>query len=330
MTTRHGENTCVHPSVERHGDRRRRCVRCGVTWSVWKRRRGKKRRARRLKRLRRTFLHGLTIRQQAFLSGLDYEVTKARHRRILESVGRLAWPTIRLRGRLILLLDGLWFHILGERWIVYLLALRSVFGNTVRFLRPIVCRENESAEGWRRAFEEIPPLSEKRIRALISDGLRGIRLLAKERGWQYQWCHFHLLGRMANVFGTRKRTVAWLEGRRTAEVCIRELIVTPSKQRVHVLSQRLTMLSRAPECPRKIRMVIHEVLRYTDELRTYLDHPELRLPATSNVMESLNSRLRSLAGRSRGFRTGKALERWIVAYVYFHPRGKCHPKNPQN
>lgn len=330
MTTRHGENACVHPKVERHGGRRRRCVQCGATWSVWKHRRGKKRRARRLKRLRRTFLYGLTIRQQAFLSGLDYEVTKARHRRTLESVRRLAWPTIRLSGLLILLLDGLWFRILGERWIVYLMALRSVSGNTVRFLRPVICRENESAEGWRRAVRKIPASFDKRICALVSDGLRGLRLLAKERGWQYQWCHFHLLGRMANVFGTRKRTLAWLEGRRTAEACIRELITTASEKRIRALTRILTALSRDPECPRKIRMVIHEVLRHTDGLRTYLDHPWLRLPATSNVMESLNSRLRSLAGRARGFRTGQALARWIIAYVYFHSRGKCYPKNPQN
>lgn len=322
--------SCLHPTAHRHGQRRRRCADCGTTWSVWQRRRGKKRRARRLQRLRRTFLHGLTIRQQAFLSGLDYETTKARHHRVLESFSRLPWPTIRLRGPLILILDGLWFRILGERWVVYLVALRSVSGETARFLRPVVCRESESAAGWRRAVAQIPPSAQKRICALVSDGLRGLRLLANERGWRYQWCHFHLLGRMANVFGTRKRTVAWLKGRRTAERYIREIITTPSPRRVRVLTRRLTMLSRDPECPRKIRMVIREVLRRTDELRTYLDYPELRLPATSNIMESLNSQLRALAGRSRGFRTGQALEHWIVAYVSFHSRSKCHPKIPQN
>lgn len=330
MSTRHGEITCSHRRVHRHGKRRRRCVECGATWSVWKHRRGKKRRARRLKRLQRTFIHGFSVRQQAFLSGLNYEVKKARHRRILISTTRLRWPVVHLRGRLILLLDGLWFRIEGERWIVYLMAVRSVSGETVRFLRPVVCKENESRQGWERAVSQITPSVQKRICALVSDGLRGLRLLAKERGWRYQWCHFHLLGRMANVFGTRKRTVAWLKGRRTSEACIRELITTPSKRRVRVMSRRLITLSRDPECPRKIRMVIHEVLRHTDELRTYLDYPELQLPATSNAMESLNSRLRSLAGRSRGFRTGQALERWIIAYVYFNSQGKCHPKIPQN
>jgi len=270
------------------------------------------------------------VRQQAFLSGLDYETMKARHRRTLESVSRLAWSAIRLKGRLILLLDGLWFNVMGERWIAYLMAVRSVSATTVRFLRPIVCRENESSEGWKRAVSQIPTSVQKRICALVSDGLRGLRLLAKERSWQYQWCHFHLLSRMANVFGTRKRTVVWLHGRRQAEACIRELIATPSRQRVHQLRQQLTTLCQYPECPRKIRMVIREVLRHTDELRTYLDHPALRLPATSNVMESMNSQLRSLAGRSRGFRTGQALERWIVAFVYFHSKGNCYPKIPQN
>lgn len=283
-----------------------------------------------MKRLRRTFLHGLSVRQQAFLSGLDYETTKARHRRVLESFSRLPWPSIRLSGRLILVLDGLWFRIVDERWIVYLMAIRSVSGKTARFLRPMVCRENECAEGWGRAMAEIPPAIQKRICALVSDGLRGLRRLAKERGWTYQWCHFHLLGRMANVFGTRKKTVAWIRERRHAERCIRHLITTRSPRRVVALRRTLVQLSRDPECPRKIRMIIREVLRHTDELRAYLDHPELRLPSTSNVMESLNSRLRGLAGRSRGFRTGRALERWITAYVFFHPKGVCSPKIPQN
>jgi len=330
MPTRHGEISCSHPNVHRHGERRRRCADCGATWSVWKHRRGRKKRARRSKRLQRTFQHGFTVSQQAFLSGTKYEATKTRHRSILWSLVRKPWPKIRLQGRLILLMDGLWFRILGERWIVYLMALRSVSGHTVHFLRPIVRRENESREGWERAVAHIPASSQKRICALVSDGLRGLRSLAHERGWSYQWCHFHLLGRMANVFGTRKKTLTWMNGRRRAEKCIRELIATASQKRVRSLKRTLASMTRDPECPRKIRMIIREVLRHTDELRAYLDHPELRLPATSNVMESLNSRLRGMAGRSRGFRTGQALERWITAYVYFHSNGKCYPKIPQN
>lgn len=270
------------------------------------------------------------MRQQAFLSGLNYETTKARHRRILERLTHRAWPAMRLRGPLILVLDGLWFRIAGERWVVYLMALRSVSGETVCFLRPVVRRESESAQGWHRAMATIPACVQRRICALVSDGLRGLRQLAKERGWVYQWCHFHLLGRMANVFGTRKRTVVWIRGRRRAEQDIRELITTPSPQRLTTLRRSLAISSRDPECPKKIRMIIREVLRHMDDLRAYLDHPELRLPATSNVMESLNSRLRELAGRSRGFRTGAALERWITAYVLFHLKGLCRPKIPQN
>lgn len=135
---------------------------------------------------------------------------------------------------------------------------------------------------------------------------------------------------MANVFGTRKRTVVWIRGRRRTEQDIRALITTTSPQRLTALRRSLAISSGDPGCPRKIRMIIREVLRHTDELRAYLDHPNLRLPATSNVMESLNSRLRALAGRSRGFRTGPALERWITAYVFFHSKGLCRPKIPQN
>lgn len=330
MTTRHGEIDCFHRHIHRHGKRRRRCADCGATWSVWKRRRGKKRHPRRLKRLQRTFVHGFTIRQQAFLSGQSYEKTKARHHQTLEGVCDRSWPSVRLRGSLILLLDGLWFCIEGERWVAYLLALRSVSGETIRFLRPFVCRENECSSGWERVISLIPASLQKRICALVSDGLRGLPQIAQSHGWVYQWCHFHLLGRMANVFGTRKKTLTWMRGRRRTEYCIRTLITTKSSQEVEALQNTLFLLSRRAGCPRKIRMIIREVLRHTDALRAYLDHPELRLPATSNVMESLNSRLRDLAGRSRGFRTGRSLEHWITAYVFFNSGGVCRPKIPQN
>lgn len=330
MTTRHGEISCTHPIIHRHGKRRRRCSECGATWSVWKHRRGKKNRKRRTKSLHRTFLHGLTVRQQANLSGRNYEAMKASHRRTLESVSHLPWHTIHLRGRLILLLDGIWFRLGKVRWVAYVMAVRSISGKTAHFLRPIVCEENESRAGWERAIESIPTGIRKRISALVSDGLRGLNQIAKERGWVYQWCHFHLLGRMANVMGTRKQTVAWLLGRRRAEKRIRELIGTGSSRRVKACRRMLQASLREAECPRKIRMIIREVLRHTDELRAYRDHPELCLPATSNVMESLNSRLRNLAGRSHGFRTGKALERWIFSYMYFNSTSNCRPKFPQN
>jgi hypothetical protein len=135
---------------------------------------------------------------------------------------------------------------------------------------------------------------------------------------------------MANVLGTRKRTLRWMHGRRRAERTIRELIATRERRRVTILRRRLATLAGDPECPRKIRMIMREMLRRTADLRAYLEYPDLRLPATSNVMESMNSRLRALAGRSRGFTTGIALERWIVAAVSFNPRATCRPKIPQN
>lgn len=328
MPTRHGEIHCSHPTIHGHGPRRKRCAICGKSWKLWPKKRGPKKRKRRTKRLERTFLHDFTLKQQAFLSGIPYGKVKKRQKAIILSLQRKPWPSIRLKGKLILLLDGIWFRICGKRWILYLLALRSTKSDTVRFLRPVIVQGNENREGWEAAIAAIPPRLQKRICALVSDGLRGLPALAEERGWVYQWCHFHLLGRMANVIGTKKKTLSWMKGRKKTDQYIRELITTGSEKRLTYLRKTLRSLSRDPECPGKIRGIIREVLRRQDALRTYLDHPELRLPNTSNVMESFNSQLRKLSSRSHGFRTGKSLSQWMTAYTYFHSTGTCRPKKP--
>lgn len=326
MTTLHRENreiSCVHRTVERHGGRRRRCRSCGATWTCYPRRRGPKPGRRRLASLVRTFRDRLTLTQQTGLRRTALGTLSQRTRKTLETFLHTPWPSPVAPGPLLLLIDGLWFAIDGERWVVYLMAVRSVRGNRATFLRPILRPGPESQERWQEVMDTLPIPVRTRVVALISDSFRGVDALVEQRGWALQRCQAHLLRRVANVFGTRKRTLVWAPGRDKAEALIKMLVVTISTAQVRAICQQLESLAHDPLCPAKVRGIIREVVRHHTTFRTYLRLPQLRLPATTNIMESMNSQLRAMAGRSRGFRTPEALERWIVTCVRFHSTMKC-------
>lgn len=247
---------------------------------------------------------------------------KERQRGALDAALRQPWPAHIPRGRLILVSDGLWFTVNGERWVVYLCALRSIRNEHAVFLRPILIPGAECEERWREALAVLPPNVACRISAWVSDSFRGVETIAQERGWVLQRCHAHLLRRVADVFGTRKR-LRWLAGRRRAAARVRELI---SVDDALPALRSLRRLARDPACPTKVRGVIREVVRRRAEYRSYLTHPVLNLPTTTNTVEGMNARIRELAGRSRGFRTPVALERWIVGFVRCNLTARCRPK----
>lgn len=322
MVNQHGERDCAHRRTKRFGGRRRRCIACGATWRIRPRHRGPKRRPRRTAVLARTFRDKLTLTQIARLRGRSMTTVKERQRGALDAALRQPWPARISRRQLILVSDGLWFTVSGERWVVYLCALRSIRSEHAVFLRPILRPGPESEERWREVIEEIPTPAYRRISAWVSDSFRGVETIAREHGWILQRCHAHLLRRVADVFGTRKR-LRWLAGRRRAAARVRELI---SGDDALPALRSLRWLSRDPQCPTKVRGVIREAIRRRAEYRSYLTHSALNLPTTTNTVEGMNARIRELAGRSRGFRTPAALERWIVGFVRCNLMARCRPK----
>lgn len=329
MTTLHGEMPCSHLIIHRHGARRRRCSHCGKTWVKWKRRRGRKPRQRRIQALTRTFLDGLTLTQQARIGGVKYTTFRARYRALLKTLMRrvrVRYP----RGALLLIIDGLWFTFKGKKWTLYCLALRSVKSSRAHILPPILCSGKESAWQWQALIATLPWAVRKRVQALISDHFTGVETIADKEGWLLQLCHFHLISYLYTILGGRKKTVQWRKGRRQAYHAVRALLIEPDERKSAKIRKRIEVLMNDPECPRRWKMRLREFLRCTHLYRTYLNHPELNLPTTTNAMENLNSRLRALTQRSRGFRTPQALERWVNAYAYFHPEVKCNGKNLHN
>lgn len=279
--------------------------------------------------LHRTFVEGLTLTQQSRRSKVSLATLSARHTKLLNTAMRRP-PSIHYpRGSLLLMIDGLWFSFKRQRWTLYCLALRAVKGSRARILPPILCPGKESAWQWQTLIGELPYSVRRRIKALVSDHFSGVEAIAEREGWLLQLCHFHLISFLYTILGGNKRTVKWRRGRFRAYRAVRALLVEPDERKAARIRKRIEVLMNDVQCPRRWKMRLREFLRCAQLYRIYLAHPELNLPTTTNAIENLNSRLRALTYRSRGFRTPEALERWVNAYVHFHPDVQCNRKNDQ-
>lgn len=300
-----------------------------MTWTIRARKRGRKPRKHRTATITRTFVQRHTLLVQADAAHINPETWRKRHDRTLRTFTARPWPYRSPRGDLILICDALWHTVDGVPWTTYLLGLRSVSGEDLFFLRPILKPDHESQERWREVIGAIPERTRRRIRAMVADSFSGVEAIVEERGWVLQRCQFHLLGKLATLCGNRKRRIAWWEGRQRTQALIRQVLSDTDEGRVGERRGELVDLSNDPSCPVRIRRLIRFTIRWLHEYRACFHHPHLRLPATTNALENMNGRIRQLLNRHRGLCTPASLEWWIVAYVWFHPRMKCRPKIPQ-
>lgn len=320
---------CRHARVHGHGPRRRRCADCGNTWTVRAKRRGPKPRKYRTATVERTFTKRKTLTERAAASDVGTDAWRKRHGIALRAFLSRPWPHRPSHGTLILVLDALWHMVDGKPWTTYLCGLRAVDGERLVFLRPILQPEYESQERWREVIDGIPERTKRRIRAMVADSFSGVEAITDEEGWVLQRCHFHLLGRLATLCGDRKRRIAWWEGRQRTRVLVRRILHDLNERRVRRACRELAHLANDTQCPVRIRRLIRSTLRWLHDFRACYEHPNLRLPATTNAIENMNGRLRGLLNRHRGLCTPESLERWIIAYIWLHPRMKCRPKNLQ-
>lgn len=320
---------CRHDRFHVHGPRRRKCADCGTTWTIRARKRGRKPRKHRIATIERTFVHWSTLVERAAVARVDAGTWRRRHDRQLRTFAARPWPHRAPRGDLILICDALWHTVDGAPWTTYLLGLRSVGGEGLVFLRPILKPGHESQERWREIISAISERTRCRIRAMVADSFSGVEAIVEEHEWVLQRCQFHLLGKLATLCGNRKRSIAWWEGRQRTQALIRQILSDVDEERVRERWRELMDLSNDPHCPIRIRRLIRFTIRWLHEYRACFHHPHLRLPATTNAIENMNGRIRQLLNRHRGLCTPESLERWVVAYVWFHPRMKCRPKIPQ-
>jgi len=202
-------------------------------------------------------------------------------------------------GPYALLGDGLYFKFKRIDWVMYVMAVKPVKSQRAFFLDPVLIKGKESYERWRMVVAMIPQKTKKRIKAFVSDGFRGSKLIAREHGWIHQRCHFHLLMALIRRHGRRSYRVKGAGIRERLLGVVRVLLTTTDtvmKRKQTFKAQRLLL---HPLCPPWIRKQTIEFLRTLDDFRAYLIHPELNLPTTTNSIESSGKIIRKATSAAR-------------------------------
>jgi hypothetical protein len=251
---------------------------------------------------------------------------RKRHYAALNRLIRQPAPRVLPDGDLVLLADGLWFVFRRRIWVLYNMAVKPVTADSAFFLDPFLMPGKESAKGWRLAFGTIPDHVHGHIKALVSDGFQGCKAIVREHQWLHQRCHFHIITQLYNRLGKRKKK---LPGHRISERIYRAVKAILKTRNERRLAQKTALLCRLiadPCCRPGVAGITRQFLRDMKLYRTYLDHPELRMPATDSALESLHSRMREVASRVNN---PTAVLRRIRAYVRVHPTFVCNGSNHQ-
>lgn len=317
MANQHAKCPRCRRRGTRWGGTRRRCASCGVTWRVRKKKRGRNPIRHTAESARRYVMDREAVRLR----------NAASYRRIMsrEALVRcLPWPEIPRSGPVIVIADAFLQYIEHAWYTWYCILVRSVAGEDAIILKPLCRKGTEVALGWHEAFTALPRTLLDRVKVLVADGHTGLILEAKRRGWLIQRCHFHLIARLQQRRSRFFRGSHQKEGKRLYAL-VTNVVETQS---LTLLACSLAELSRIGRTTTSadVRRVISGLLTHYEDYRTYLAHPELHLPTTSNTAEACVGLIRELCHRARGFRTVKSMNRWIEALIKVRKSIKCRGK----
>jgi hypothetical protein len=319
MNILHKKSECCGAKTIRFGGKRRQCIACKKTWSVHPAKRGPKPRRMQCDYLKKVFSHGFKVKQLSLNSKLSADaIYKVFVNNLDAVVGQKR--IVRIKGsKLILVIDAEWHYFKNELWTLYFLAIKPVGSQSVTILDPVLMKGKENATVWNEIFNQLPESVRKRVIALVSDGIRGIETVADNHGWIIQRCHFHLISALQKRRGKRATTPGRLV-REEIYNSVRLALVETSIHNLDFLCRRLAFLSKDDGCPRPMKMIVRDFLRRISEFRAYLDNPELQLPTTTNVMESVNSFVRE---KTKTIRTPKSWHKWATACARIKSKFTC-------
>lgn len=329
MSKIHEKSTCCLAGIIRWNRKRRRCIACGKTWSVWRKRRGRKQ-IRVDTNLAEEFLN----RDIASLASVARKrrCSPARMQNALKKSRDMftqitSWQSVP-EGQLIMVADAVIEYIERHWRTVYLMLARTIDDTEAVILPPFIISGTETAAGWKMAIDSLPETVKKRVVALVCDGHNGLLAEAKWRGWLLQRCHFHLLARI------QSRRSQWKIARHKAEAetifhHVRRVLEHPDEHKITdslAVLEEIGWTSTSPE----IRKVLSGFVRNFGDYRLYLNRPDLRLPTTNNTAESLASSIADLKRRMRGFPTLHSFTSWIIALLKFKKKVACNGFHQQN
>lgn len=299
MATKHAKSPCCRGSINHFGKRRRQCSVCKYTWRIRQKRRGRKRKRVAFSLLNRILLGRHTIAQEKRNVRLSRSGIAVRYVKAMRAVIKRRYTHHLFRWPATLIGDGLYFKFKRREWVMYLMAVKSAHGHKAYFLDPVLLEGRECYERWVQAIATIPPAVKKRICAFVSDGFRGSQLLSEQNHWLHQRCHFHLLANL--VRGKSKRRYR-VRSSRLRDGLLEATRTILNSQSVHMLARaRKTMrrLIGRSTCPPYIRKQALEFLEREQDFRTYLTHPKLNLPTTTNAIESTGQMMRKATRTAR-------------------------------
>lgn len=319
MKLLHEKSKCCNAKIIRFGGKRRQCIACKETWRVHPAKQGRRKLRQRKHYLQKVFCQNFSVKQIACCSNTSLDALYKRFNKNLINLVS-SKRTIRVRGKkLILVIDAQWKYFKGKLWTLYCVAIKSTGSQKVIILDPVLRLGKESAVAWNSVINGLQHGVKNRIIALVSDGIRGIETIADNNYWIIQRCHFHLLSMLQKMRGKRLSTPGRLI-REEIYQTVKLILIKISKRRLNFLCKRLIILIQDPQCPKRMRMVVRDFLRRLTEFRSYLTYPELNLPTTVNVMESVNSFIKRKAMTTN---SPKSWHKWATATVRFKSIFTC-------
>jgi hypothetical protein len=320
---------CPHPehAVLRFGGRRRRCRDCGKTWSVHARRRGRKRRRPATQMLESLFAGVPTSRMCHACHCTRWTLQKRCQKALRRLAEQPFLPSVP-DGPLVLIADAMHLTYRPHEYTLYNMAVKPAHLNTAFLLDPLLLPGRESARVWRQVFAGIPPAIRLRVKALVSDGLPGSEKICNDNGWIQQRCHFHMLAAFTGNPNPRHRVYTLRRrisnvARQAARIAMR----TTDKERLQLaLNVLRALVPMVPKQAHKLPGIIRRFIADLPKARAYLIYPDLGLPTTTAVLESLHSRIGAISSR---IHSPTATLYRAACLVRLHPNMRCNPGNYQ-
>lgn len=311
MVIIHAKSPCCRARVNRFGSRRRQCVECKKTWRIRLKKRGRKpvRVHPKIEKMAYASSESLRHRAKRFKKGR--ELIRRRHSRMMDQLIKKLPSPHAPPGPLIAMIDGWVQYFDKKEYTLYLILLRSIHSTRAILTKPIVLAGHENINSWKQAFSLLDPAILNRIRAVVSDGFSGYHVFAKERGWILQRCHVHLLRTLYPLLGKRCSTPKHKGLRKKMYQLVLNILETSDHKRAEQLFSQLSEMAYYSYCPRWFGLRTRGFLKQYQNFRSYIEHPELHLPKTTNAAECVFRQLSDTLRQTRGFRNPQAMIKWI-------------------
>lgn len=325
MNKLHEKSLCCGGKIYHFGKRRRQCSACKKTWSVWKKKLGRKK-LRTNSTILKNYLDGESVQlyRQARNKKKEPATYSARVRKTLSAfIKDTPWPSVSTNAPIVLVVDAMLQSFDKKMWSIFLFLARPADSDRAVILPPFIREGSEHKHGgWKNALGSIPERIKSLTVALVSDGAPEAISQAKKLGWIIQRCHFHLFLRMSNYLrppGPLARNIP-LASKIYPSLYV--ILYEPNEEKAVASVEHLKQI--LPNIRSEgLKTTLSGFIKHYRDYRAYLYFPEYNLPTTSNSGEALVKQIRKLLSRAHGFRTITSFKKWTESLLKFKKTISC-------